>query len=139
MLKKNPSQKFTEIMLFVFMPILIIFCAIAIPFISVGNVELDFNSKADVTMTNGILTANAIIFGFVTYDLRKIGKTLYQRALLATPLLLFLIASVDLYFIDAVTKNAPTINTLIWITVSFFFDVLWYLYVMVYLKPHLDK
>ena len=119
--------------------ILFFLVAIAIPFVGLGKFDIVLTAKADPTMTNGILTANAILFGFVTFDLRKIGKSYYSKLLISLPILAFLVAGVHQYFLDALTIGSPTVNTLILLTQILFFDLFWYIYVIVFLDDYLKS
>lgn len=107
--------------------------AIVITFISLGSRKtLDLNAEVNVTMINGVLTATAVIFAIVTFEIRRVwhsGSPLVS-VFLYLPFVVLLTATVNLYFIDAVTVGHATVNTMIWATVSFFFDIFYFVALM---------
>jgi hypothetical protein len=103
-----------------------LFAAIIFPFLSLGDYNWNFKAEVNPTMVNGIITADAIIFGFVTLHTRRLGRTLFMEFLLTLPLLVLLAATVNNYFIDAISLGYPTVNTMIWATVTFFYNIFYY-------------
>lgn len=133
-MSKKQLSKIANSFFWSILGVFIIFIAIFIPFLSMGNFKWNFKAEVDATIVNGILTSDAIIFGFVTFELRKIGKTMVGKFLLSIPLLLFLAWTVDSYFMDAISLGYPTVNTVIVATITFFYNILHYAFMLFFVK-----
>jgi hypothetical protein len=84
---------------------------------------------------NGILTADAVIFGFITFELRRISNRLKMATFVfALPLIGLLMTTVSSYFVDGVVRGYATIYTLIWATITFFYIILHYVYLTAFIK-----
>jgi hypothetical protein len=131
-----------EMILWMIGGFVILFVAIFIPFLLVGlnvggNFEYDFDAQVDSSMVNGILTADAVIFGFITIELRRITNRIKLASfVLAFPIIIVLIGTVGAYFVDGVTLGYATVNTLIWATITFFYIILHFVYFATMLKVY---
>ncbi len=94
--------------------------------------KIDFSATVNPTIVNGILTANAVVFGFFTFEAREIEKNSIKRFLLILAPLSLLMFSVHGYFVDALTLDQPTVWTMLWITTSFFYIILYQIALLVF-------
>lgn len=81
---------------------------------------VDLNSKADATVINGVLTGFAIIFGFVSIEIREIKASTFDKFLLIMPLISFFIFGISKYCGEVVSNGYP----LYWSLLSFFAGII---------------
>jgi hypothetical protein len=79
-------------------------------------------SQAPTTI-NGILTATAIIFGFVTLELREIKTSIGERFFLSVPLLFFMMLTL-LSILDGVILDNMTVLIALMATINCLFNIL---------------
>jgi hypothetical protein len=53
----------------------------------------NFNQEVNPAITNGVLSATAIVFAFVIFELRDIKITIYEKFRLSLPLLFWMMAT----------------------------------------------
>jgi len=132
----------SDLILWMIGGVVIFFASIFIPFLYIGYktggyFELDFEAQVDSSIVNGILTADSVIFGFITFELRKISNRLKMASfLLALPIIFLLMWTVSEYFVDGVTLGYPTVNTLLMAVITFFYTILHFLYFMAMMKSY---
>ena len=71
------------------------------------------------TFINGILTVTAIIFGFISIEIRRFFKTLSSILLVIFPIFFALFGMVSLYFTSTIINGYPTVGTAFWVFVFF--------------------
>jgi hypothetical protein len=108
----------------------VVLISIAIPFVGLGGQHVDFNEEVNATMINGILTGTALIFGFVTFFLRRVGRTFFKKLALILPLIVSFAWTVEIYFIDSIKYGYATKNTMFAATANFFLNIIWYGFVL---------
>jgi magnesium-transporting ATPase (P-type) len=86
----------------------------------------DLTKEVNPTIINGILTATAIVFGFVAFELRDIKSGIIEKFLLSSPLLLFLMITLEWYFIQAIVGNITAILALE-ATANCLFNILYFM------------
>jgi len=82
--------------------------SIYLPLYTFNQYRGDLRSEVNPTVVNGILTATAIVFGFVAFELREIKSSSLERFLLSLPLLLYMMTTLEYYFIEAVVGKITT-------------------------------
>jgi hypothetical protein len=80
----------------------------------------NINKEVSSTFINGILTVTAIIFGFISFEIRRF----YQQSLLSIlvvifPILASLIIMAQMYFTSTILHGYPTVGTAFWVFVLF--------------------
>ena len=60
------------------------------PFLVLFAFNGNIGREVEPTIINGILTATAIVFGFVTFELREIKTSVEEKFILSLPLLFFM-------------------------------------------------
>lgn len=102
--------------------------AIFVTFLTLGSRKtLEWDAEVNPTMINGILTGTAVVFAFVTFELRRIFRSWRITFMASLPLVFFLTWTVDYYFIDAVTLGYATVSTMITATINFFFNIFYFI------------
>jgi len=84
----------------------------------------DLYRETNPSIVNGILTATAIIFGFVVFELREIRSSVIEKFLLSFPLLLFLMITLECIFIGAITGKVTSVFALV-ATANCLFNILY--------------
>jgi hypothetical protein len=77
------------------------------------------NKEVSSTFINGILTVTAIIFGFISIEIRRFFKTLSSILLIIFPIFIALFGMVYLYFRSIILLGYPTVGTAFWVFVFF--------------------
>ena len=98
-----------------------------VPFVFYGG---ELGREINPTIVNGILTVTAIIFGFVAFELREIQSSGMEKFLLSFPLLLFLLVTLEVVFVGAITGKMTSGVALI-TTANCLFNILYTLPVIV--------
>lgn len=123
------------LILFIF---LAFFLAIIIPSVDIRGSKIDLGSEANATMVNGILTASAIVFGFVAFEIREIKAGYIEKIVLVSPMLLFLMATVRSYFDDAMLVGYATKMTMLLATSDFLFNLFYFFIALGSKVSHLE-
>jgi hypothetical protein len=97
----------------IFLILTIFLMSILLPFGTYVSFKADSVNEINPTIVNGILTATAIVFGFVTFELHEIKASAIERLLLSLPLLLFLMCTLEAYFMATISGRINTGLTLI--------------------------
>ena len=79
----------------------------------------NINEEVSSTFINGILTVTAIIFGFISIEIRNYFKNLFSILLVIFPMLFALILMSTMYFTSTILKGYPTVETAFWVFVFF--------------------
>jgi hypothetical protein len=79
----------------------------------------NINKEVSSTFINGILTVTAIIFGFLSIEIRNYFKNLKSILLIIFPIFFALMFMVTMYFNDTIISGYPTVTTAFWIFVFF--------------------
>jgi predicted benzoate:H+ symporter BenE len=115
----------------------ILVIAILLAYTGVFGYNIDYQTKIESTIVNGVLTGTAIVFGFVTFEIREIKTTILLKFFLAFPLLIFLSVTVLNYFNDSMRNGYITKFTMTIATVNFLFNI-FYCVLVVSLKGYYD-
>lgn len=75
--------------------------SITLPVLTFLPFNVYIGNEVNPTVVNGILTVTAIIFAFITFELREI-KSYNEKILLSFPLLLFLMVTLEYVFTGAI-------------------------------------
>jgi len=110
--------------LIVFFILGIFLMSILFPWSAFISLNGNLQNEVNPTIINGILTATAIIFGFVTLQFREIKSSNLERFLLSLPLLLFLMVTLEFYFIEA-TIGKITLGLVLEATANCLFNILY--------------
>lgn len=113
-----------EIIVVVFLIVIILF-SVLIPLFALFYLNADFKTEVNSTVINGILTSTAIIFGFVTFELRDIQISIKKKFSLTLPLLIFLMTTVVIYYVDILRYGNTTNLTLVVAVSNFLFNLLY--------------
>jgi phosphatidylglycerophosphate synthase len=100
--------------------------------------HIDYKAKIDSPIVNGILTIIAIVFAFVTFEIREIKLPIAKKFLLHFVMLIFLIYTVISYYGDAMQYGFITNYTMAIATLSFIFSIFYSLLIMI-LKEYLQR
>jgi len=92
----------------VFVILITFLTSILLPVVTFFHWKGDLTKEVDPTIINGVLTATAIVFGFVAFELREIKSGILEKYLLSFPLLLFLMATLEFYFRGAILGKITT-------------------------------
>lgn len=107
-----------------------LFFSITSPFTALvlfnGNLEKEVNP----TIINGILTATAIVFGFVTFELREIKSSIQEKLILSMPLLFWMMITV-LCILMGVILNMMTVAIAMEATANCLFNIFYIFPVMI--------
>jgi hypothetical protein len=98
--------------------------SILLPLVTYINFKADSVNEVSPTVVNGILTVTAIVFGFIAFEVREIKASILERFLLSFPLLLFLMVTLEAYFIAVVSGKINTGLVLI-VTSNCLFNILY--------------
>jgi hypothetical protein len=79
----------------------------------------NINKEVSSTFINGILTVTAIIFGFISIEIRHYFKNLFSILLVIFPMVFALILMSTMYFTSTILKGYPTVETAFWVFVFF--------------------
>jgi hypothetical protein len=94
--------------LIVFVILVVFLMSILLPLLTYINFKADSVNEVNPSIVNGILTVTAIVFGFIVFELREIKASMLERFLLSFPLLLFLMVTVEAYFIAVISGKINT-------------------------------
>jgi hypothetical protein len=83
------------------------------------------SAKFEPSTVNGILTGTAIVFGFVSFEIREIKGRLANKLGVAVPPIFFLYATILLYFGDAL-EGGVSVLTVYVATASFLFNIAYF-------------
>ena len=91
---------FRHYRMLVVIAIIIVFAmSILLPYSTFISYKGNFEGEANPTVVNGLLTATAIVFSFVAFELRDIKASRLERFLLSFPLLAYMMVTLDYYFV----------------------------------------
>ncbi len=79
----------------------------------------NLNREVSSTFINGILTVTAIVFGFMSIEIRNYFKNLFSILLVIFPMLFALMGMSTMYFTDTILEGFPTVRTAFWVFVLF--------------------
>lgn len=96
-----------------------------------GNLQNEVNP----TIINGILTATAIVFGFVTLQFREMKSSNAEKILLSLPLLFFLMITLEWYFLETITGKI-TLKLVLEATANCLFNILYVIPLFVVAETH---
>jgi hypothetical protein len=83
--------------------ILVIFLlSVLLPVSTFIQFKGDLMIEVNPTIVNGILTTTAIVFGFIAFELRDIKSGIIEKFLLSVPLLVYMMYTLEWYFIGAI-------------------------------------
>jgi hypothetical protein len=94
--------------LIIFVILAILLMSILFPVWTYVHFKADSVNEINPTIVNGILTATAIVFGFVAFELHEIKASAIERFLLSLPLLLFLMVTLEAYFMATISGKINT-------------------------------
>ncbi len=98
--------------------------SILLPYNRFTSSKGNFENEVNPTIVNGILTATAIVFGFVAFELREIKSSIIEKFVLSLPLLFYLMITLEWYFIAA-TVGKITMVLVFEITSNCLFNILY--------------
>ena len=99
--------------------------SVLIPYLLLLWRNVDFSANIDASVINGILTGTAIVFGFVTFELREVSVNIPLRIALSFPLLIFLFITVITYSFSAMFYIVDNM-TLFIASSNFLFNIIYY-------------
>ena len=85
----------------------------------------DLNSKVDATVINGLLTGFAIIFGFISIEIREVKAPLPDKLLLTFPLIVSFMFVVFKYSGDVFVIGYPSYWSLVILLDGILFNILY--------------
>ena len=116
--------------------VLVVFLmSILLPVSTLIQYNANLNSEIEPAIINGILTATAIVFGFVAYELREVKASTTGKVLLALPLLFFLMLTLEFYFISAIVGKV-TVFQVVAATSNFLFNIFYIVPIIVAKGTH---
>lgn len=125
--KKNLTNRERDLTIII--GIFILVASLLTPYLALLWQNVDFSAKIDASFINGILTGTAIIFGFVTYELREVKVNANLKVALSLPLLFFLYITVISYSFSAMFDTVDNI-TLFIASSNFIFNIIYYIFIM---------
>lgn len=103
--------------------------SITLPFVTLFALNPELGMEVNPTVINGILTATAIVFGFVTFELREIKTSMAEKLILSMPLLFFIMLTTNLIFYGIVLGKMTVLTATV-ATSNFFFNIFYIFPVM---------
>jgi magnesium-transporting ATPase (P-type) len=104
--------------------IVVFLLSIFLPYLNFIQSNASFTNPVEPTTVNGILTATAIVFSFLAFELREVKASILERFLLSLPLLLFLMVTVEFYFLGVINGKV-NMSTFLVATSNFLFNILY--------------
>jgi hypothetical protein len=101
--------------------ILVLSFVVILPFVFAFHINL--SDPLDASMVNGVVAAIAILFGFVSFEARDIKSLLAKYVLLST-LILFLMITSWIYFMDVMRYGHATKFDFLMAMINLYFNVL---------------
>lgn len=95
------------------------FTATALQFEGFSSTVENINKEVNSTFINGILTITAIVFGFISIEIRRVYQNLSSMLLIILPVISSLMLMASLYFTSSVLQGYPTVGTAFWVFVLF--------------------
>ncbi|MGD0070285.1 MAG: hypothetical protein ABSB71_01835 [Candidatus Bathyarchaeia archaeon] len=102
----------------------------SLPFLMLFLFNGNLGKEVDPTIINGILTATAIVFGFVTFELREIKSSMEEKFILSLPLLFFMMITL-LSILSGVILGVMTVVIALEATANCLFNIFYIFPVMV--------
>ena len=124
--KKNLTKR--ERVSSIIIGIIALIASILTPYLTLLWQNVNFSANIDASFINGILTGTAIVFGFVTYELREVKASLSFKTVFSLPLLFFLYTTVIVYSFSAMFDNVTNM-TLFVASSNFVFNIIYYVFV----------
>jgi hypothetical protein len=110
--------------LWVVLSVLLLLISFGLPVYGISSDKINSKLTVDASIVNGILTATAIVFAFVAYELRENISNKYERLLLIALPIALLMFTVRLYVVDAIELGNPSTLTLNFAASTFFYVIL---------------
>lgn len=108
----------------VFLILVIFLMSVLLPYSTFIQINGDLTKEVNPTIINGILTATAIVFGFVAFEFREIKSGIIEKFLLSLPLLVYLMITLEWYFIGAIIGKI-TVGIVLEVTANCLFNILY--------------
>lgn len=121
--------------LIVLLIVVVFLISIFLPFLTYLQCKSATVNEINPAIINGILTATAIVFGFVAFELREIKASAVEKCLLSGPLLLFLMFTLETYFIATIRGEINTVLALV-ATSNCLFNILYFGPVIIAKETH---
>jgi hypothetical protein len=128
----NEIVKLWKILFMFFIVVLIISLSIASGLV-LTYPKLNLESKVEPAIINGIFTGFAIIFGFVSLEVREIKAAILEKFFLSFPLVFFFMLAIGKYSGDVFEFGYPTYWSLIVVIAGVVFNV-FYVFEILYAK-----
>lgn len=121
--------------------IFLVFIAIS-GFVAFENVflfpEVDPNSEVSPTIINGLITGFAVIFGFVTFEMREIKAHVSEKFALGVPLVTIFVFAIAKYSGEMYRLSYPTFWSMMIFDFGIFFSV-FYSFELLYAKVEYER
>jgi len=98
--------------------------SVLLPYSTFIQLNGNLQNEVNPTIINGILTATAIVFGFVTFQFREMKSSNVEKLVLSFPPLFFLMATLEFYFIQTIVGKI-TLGLALEATANCLFNILY--------------